>query len=276
MKKLRIIAVCIIVLSVIFICSGCAIDMQDFENAETRQLSEAMLNALIANDFQTAYSLVKNICSESDFAVIFEQMQEIIGNTDAYELKLLSIHTSSTITNKGNSKRVQSVYEMTGGSHIIVNVAVDEQLGIINFFLSPYEKTDYYSTGTIQNMNDATPLQWLFILLNVIPLAVTVLAIIDCLRKNIKKKALWMLLLIFGFFTISITLSASAFKANFNFGWFSAYSALIHYGSGTLAIRFMLPLGAIIYFLSRRNLLQKSIAKPELTEDNIEQHNISI
>lgn len=256
MKKILVKSVCVIILAVLMLCSGCNAVLQEVENTEARQCSEEMLDALIANDFETAYSLVNKICTEEDFKPAFTQMQELLGNTDTYKLKLLSIYTNYTITNGQKSPSVSSVYEMTTqNGRIIVSTIMDDQIGLNSFYLTPYEKTDYYYTGTLNNMKDATGAQWSILLLNAITIGFTVFALVDCIRQKIKKKILWILLLLLCFASLEITISSIRFRLNFNIGWITAYSALIHYGSGTVMLRLMLPIGTIIYFAMRRSLI---------------------
>ena len=270
-------SVCVIMLTVLIVCSGCTAALQELENAEVRQISEKMLDALIANDFQTAYSMVNKICTEEDFKPAFAQMQELIGNADTYELSLLSIYTNGTVTNGQQIRSVSSVYEMmTQNGRIIISIRVDDQVGLNTFYLTAYEQTDYYFTGTLNHMKDATGAQWGFLLLNVIAIGFTVLALVDCSRQKIKKKAQWILVLIIGFFSVGATISSTGFRVNFNIGWLTAYSALIRYGSGTVMLRLMLPIGTIIYFARRRSLLQESMPaivpsekEPETVEEEI-------
>lgn len=271
MRKNLVKSICVIILTVLILCSGCTAVLQDLENAEIRQTAEAMLDSLITNDFQTAYSLVNKICTEEDFKPVFTQMQELLGNADAYELKLLSISTNSTVTNGQKTTSVSSVYEMTTkSSRVIVSIRMDNQIGLNNLYLTPYENTDYYSTGTLNNMKDATGAQWGFLLSNVIALGFTVFALVDCCRHKIKKKALWILLLLLGFVSLGATISSTGFRLNLNVGWITAYSALIRYGSGAVMLRLMLPVGAIIYFAMRRSILKESAPAVVPSENNPE------
>ena len=70
MRK-TLISLCAVILVLCTLCSGCAAAMEKFENEEIRQTTETMLDALIANDFQAAYSLVKELCTEADFQPAF-------------------------------------------------------------------------------------------------------------------------------------------------------------------------------------------------------------
>ena len=162
------------------------------------------------------------------------------------------------------------------GKKTVLNISLQEGVGVVTFMLTPYEDTDYSSTGTLGRMKGASPVQWLFLLLNVVSLAVAAYAIVDCARRKVEKKVLWILVLLFGFFTVGVTISDSMFRTNFNLSWITAYSALIRYGSGTMVARLMLPVGAIAYFFSNRTKSgetpPREIEEPAETEqtDNAE------
>ena len=266
MRK-KLISVCAVILVLCTLCSGCAAIIEEFENAEIRQTTETMLDALIANDLQAAYSLAKNVCAEEDFKPIFAQLRDLLQGADSYTLKMLSVYANTQVANGQKINSCSAVYEMMAGSEkIIIHIEMNDQIGLNSFYLTPYEKTDYYSTGTLNNMTNASAVQRVFFLLNVVAIGFTVFALVDCCRKKIKKKVLWILLLILGFFTIGITVSASVLRLNFNLGWVTAYSAWIRYGSGSVVIRLMLPVGAIVYFCTRRSLLEKPDAEVVLSQ----------
>ena len=265
MKKNNKIAFVALVLAFLVLCSGCAGGLQKMENSQLRSSTEAMLDALIAEDFQSAYGLVSNICSQEDFQSIFAQMRQMLGDTESYALQLLHVYAGTNITNGQKINTASSVYQITTpNSLIIADIRMDDRMGLTAFYLTPYEKTDYYFTGTLGHMKDADGIQWIFLLLNVVIVSFGLFALVDCARKKIKNKVLWILLLVIGFATVGITVTGSGFRTNFNLGWITAYSALIRYGSGAVMLRLMLPVGGIVYFCIRRSLLKapKPVATP--------------
>ena len=269
MKNFRIATVLLIALSLVFLCTGCSSqDLSAYDNPEVRVRAEAMLDAILADDCPSAYSLLlKDACTESEFAGVFESMQEYTGNTEQYALNLLYIQTTTSLTNSAAGKVIYATYDMTSnGPHLVIDIGVNENFEIIRFYVTPYEQTDYYLTGTVGTMSGANTLQWVFLLLNVIPIGFTIFAFVDCCRQKIRRKVLWLLLLVFGFFAIGFTLSSSAMRINFNLGMISVYTALILYGSGTTMIRFMIPAGAIAYFIARKSQLKKDVPQPPLPE----------
>lgn len=268
MKKVRLLAALILVLSFVLLCAGCAPNPEAFESMDSRLQTESMLDALITDDFQSAYLLVSHLCSESEFTEAFGQMRQMVNGAGNYGLKLLYIQENTSIVNSEKTKTIRSTYDMMSESgRMIVDIVINENSEILSFYITPYEKTDYYVTGTLANMHSATALQWIFLVLNIIPLGFTVFALVDCCRQKIKKKALWIIWLILGFVTIGFTVAASSLRLNFNLGWVSGYTSLIRYGSGTTVIRFMLPAGAISYFAARKKLLCNTSEATENTPD---------
>lgn len=265
MKKFKIIWFLALILSLALI-AGCSVNVQDYEDPQVRTYCETILDALIADDFQGAYAPFSGIYAESNFSGAYDQLREYLKGTQDYQLNLLSVHVNSSVTNGEKTKVIRSVYEMTHGDRrTIVNISLQDQAGIATFMLTPYEHTDYSATGTLGRMKGASPIQWLFLLLNAVSLGMAVYAMVDCVRRKMEKKVLWILVLAFGFFTVGTTISDSMFRMNFNLSWITAYSALIRYGSGTMVARLMLPVGAIAYFLSNRTK-SREIEEPAETE----------
>jgi len=259
MKRHTLITVSAVILALALLFCGCSALLESMEDAQSRQITEAILDALIADDFQAAYGQVNQVCTEAEFKPVFTQLKALLGDADSYTLKLLSINANSRLNNGQTFRTVSSNYEMTTrNGRIIVSIQMEDTLGLRSFHLTPYEQTDYYITGTLETLGQSSAVQWVFLLLNVIAIGLTVLALVDCLRHKFKYKALLVLLLIFGFVSIGATIASTNFRLNFIFGWITAYSALIRYGSGAVMLRLMLPIGAVVYFLMRRSLLAKN------------------
>jgi len=252
MKRKSVLTLCVILLVLSFLCTGCSKAVSRFEDEELRQYTATMLDALIANDVQAAYAPVKQHTTLSEFSPIFDQMRDFLGKVDTYELQLLSIYTNVKYNDGQKVSCKDAVYEMrTGGRRIIISVGSEAGRGLVTFRLSPYESTDYYATGTLTSLAEANLAQIALLLSNIVPLGLTVWAFVDCVRRKVTKKLLWFLLLSFGFITVGATLSETRFMFNFNISGFLGYSALIRYGSGTTVFRLLVPVGAIAYLIDR-------------------------
>lgn len=251
-KKHLALFVCVVL--VITFCCGCTSLLQQAENPQIRQHTTTMIDALIANDLDSAYDLVSNLTTKAEFAQVFAKMEAFLSDANTYELTMLSINVSSKLSGGQNTQTTSVVYKMVTDTDqtVIVSILTRGQDHVLqSFYLTPYELTDYYYTGTIDKMQKASIGQWLLLLSNLLSIGIAVFAVVDCARRPIKKKALWIAAIVLGFIALGATIGTNGFRFNFNFGWITAYTCLIRYGTGTVALRLMLPLGAIAYFLSR-------------------------
>lgn len=269
MKKVFV--VCLSLLLVILLCCGCAPLMEALDDPALQETTRTVLDALIADDMEAAYSPVQDICTEEAFAPIFADMRALLGNTETYELNLLYIHTNKSVMNGQTSTVTSANYEMvTGQGKFVVSVQTSgDPTALQSFYLTPYEKTDYYFTGTLKTMENAGAVQWGLLLSNLLAYGFAIFALVDCCRRKIKKKALWIVLVILGFMTLGATVGSTGIRMNMNFLSVTTYSALIRYGSGMMAIRLMVPVGAAVYFLTRRSLLASSEPKPESAPEEV-------
>lgn len=268
MKMLKISAAIIIAIAVLLSCSGCSTVKQIMDDEEIRAYTESMIDALIADDFDAAYAVVDDICTKEEFSEPFTGMQEMLNEAEDYTLELTSIYKNSSFTNGETVSSTTASYEVVAGEQtFIVNVQTNSAYeNLCAFNIAPFENTNYYYTGTINSMKDATAVQWIMLALNMPIIGIAIFALIDCCRRKIKNKALWIIFIILGFAAIGATLSASSIKFNINIGWITSYSALIRYGGGMTVFRLMLPVGAIVYLSMRNKLIKKNEAAAEVVQ----------
>jgi hypothetical protein len=94
-------------------------------------------------------------------------------------------------------------------------------------------------------------LQWVVLLLGILEIAFVIWMLIDCCCRKIRLKAMWIVIILLGALAFSIKLGPAGMNFNFNLGGILSYTALILYGSGTTALRIMLPIGALVYLFCR-------------------------
>ena len=276
MRKMKKILAVTALLVFVLLLSGCTKLIGAFENEKLRGYTDAMLNAILMNDGDSAYTLVEDMCAKSEFEPIFSDMQELLSGTQSYELKLVSINQRSSYENGESLKTVDSVYVMTtnDSKRYVISVQLSSNVKKLStFYITPYEKTNLYYTGVITKMKDASILQWGFLLSNLLVIALMVVALIDCCRHKIKLKPLWIAIIVLGMFSIGATISASSFNLNFNLFWLAGYSAFVRYGGGQVLLRFVIPWGAPLYLILRHWLIKKP--EPEVvveaTDEQLEQ-----
>lgn len=272
MKNIKKFTAFIIVSVMLFIFSSCSALVETFENKELRTYTDQMLNSILTYDSKTAYSLVSDVCDEGSFETVFNDMNSLLKDVETYELKPISINQNSSYDNGENITTVDSVYEMkTEKAKYVVSAQISSQnKKLSSFFITPYEKTSLYYTGVIENMKGASPAQWAMLLSNLLILTFIIVALIDCCRRKIKLKALWIILIIIGVLALGLTISSTGVKFNFNLIWATSYNAIVRYGSGEVTLRVLIPWGALLYFILRRNLIKKPEIEQQTKPETIQ------
>ncbi len=268
MYKNRFFAILGILAVILVSLSGCSAVLESVENEQVREYTEQMLNAIIEKDFDTAYSFVEDAYSKDYFAKEYFEMASLLYDVESYELKLIGFKNHVNVTNGKKLNTLNSTYQMTeNDDKYIVYVATNSDCKKLSFFdVNAYESTNLYHTGTINKMSDASTLQWVMLLSNIITIGLTIYAMVDCSKQKIRKKALWLILIILGMVTVALSLSSESLRLNFSLGLFINYSAFIRYGDGSMILRAMIPAGAIVYFIVRSHLIQKASTPPQNTQ----------
>ncbi len=266
MKQLKKVMGLLIAAMMIVTLSGCAALMNALEDKDIRFYTETMLDALIAEDVDAAYTAVSSISDRDSFEAAFGEMKRLIGDVESYELQLLSIKWNTRLENGGKVKTADAVYRMTtdAATYVITVQTMSLYEKLSAFYIIPYEQTNYYYTGTIDTMQNASPLQWIVLLSNLLVIGLVVWATVDCFRHPVKLKALWVVIILLGFITLGVTMGSSEFRFNFDLGWLFKYSAYILYGGGLVDVHFMLPIGSLVYFVLRKPLMKKPLPAPEI------------
>lgn len=263
----RVSLVCLAVL-MLLVCVGCSVLADELENDRLRANVEDMLDAIIADDYSSAYALVEETVANEDFVNAYQGLRNILKGVESYEISILYVYQNYSTGTSGSIQTFTATYEIATevGRFVVDSEMVSTQDGLSRFVVAPYEDTDYYSVGTVGNMKNAAILQWVFLLSNIVIIGAAVWAFVDCCRQKIKKKALWLLLIFIGFAAVAVTLRDSGVSLNLTFGWLTSYTAYVTYGGGTIMLRIMSPAGAIIYFVSRNSIICRENSEPEQTE----------
>lgn len=268
MKKMKSLLVLSVIFAVLVSLASCTELHESLDNEDIRADTEAMIDSILENDLDSAYTLISDVCSKQEFASIFSQIREIIGNESEYKLSPIRIYYNTSVNDGQKVESVSATYKMEcGEKDYIIDVKSDSlHKELAMFYLTPYENSAYYQTGAVNSMREANIVQWILLLSNLISIAVCIWALIDCSRRSIKKKWLIITMIILGFMSIGASIASGSIRFNWSFLSFGKYTALILYGNGALDLRLMLPAGAILYFIIRKRLTKPSEKIPENTE----------
>ena len=268
MKLIGKISLIVLVVILITGCTGCSKLIGMFEDETLRMNTEKMLDAIIADDMEQAYALIDDYYSSQDAAPGLEEIRTVLAGVEDYELSLLAANINTNLSDGVSTTSATAEYSIkTNSDTFIIYVRkFSTSDDLEGFRVIPIESTNYYSVGSFKNMKGAAAVQWILLFSNLVIAALTVSAVVDCCRNKIRLKALWIIIIIIGFFSVGASYSPTSFSLNLNLNWIFAYTSLIAYGGGLNVIRFLLPIGPVVYFAARKALL-RSANRPETAED---------
>ena len=223
------------------------------EDAQLRADAEQLLDALIADDYASAWDAICQEMDAAEFKKVYEEIQPLLSGVTQYEL------TPSNI-NKGTNNGVAYVsvrYMMTAGERrVFVDVSWTEGYqGLTAFRLTDY--VPVVTTGTLGNMQGANAAQWTFLVIGILELIFAIWVFVDCCRHKIRRKWLWLLLIALGYVILSVIATPEQFRINFNVGAFLSYTRLLCYSTGGATCQVVIPVGAIVYLSMRKSLFAK-------------------
>ena len=179
---------CLLLVLLLLLATGCgaqdewdaALKMADklegvVEDAQLRADAEQLLDALIADDYASAWDAICQEMDAAEFKKVYEEIQPLLSGVTQYEL------TPSNI-NKGTNNGVAYVsvrYMMTAGERrVFVDVSRTEGYeGLTAFRLTDY--VPVVTTGTLGNMQGANVLQWIFLVVGLLELVFVLGAFVD-------------------------------------------------------------------------------------------------
>lgn len=244
MRKVRMIVLLLCVTLALCAC------MMPEENQTMKSQTQALMDAIIADDQASVRSMISSTVSNAEFETFYKQARQVFGGVGAYTLKQLNWNT-----NVNNGVTVQQAqFVMTAGeeTYLLQIVISSEMEGIAGFRFDVYEET--VTTGTWLTMADADGAQWVFLLIGLAEIGLVIWAVVDCARSKIKNKALWIVLILLGAVVCSFTAVKGNVSFNFNLGVFLTHTALIRYSTGGFMLRMYLPIGMVVYWILRSRL----------------------
>ena len=250
-SKLRILAslaAVIIVICTISVFASCG-DTE--KNDQVKSLTEQFVNAVVADDADAAFSLMTPGVDKTEFDTFFVNVRGYFEGAKDYELTQTGWNTR--ISNGVSSYMVTFTVNTDNGAEIEVETTVVEGYeNIYNIHFTPIKRAD-------SALPTLFPFQMGALVLSLAATAFCIWMIVDCAKRKIKKKALWIILILVG---VSVGLSVGQ---GIHFNWLVGLAiggSSVTSGGGLVSFKVMIPVGAIIYFI-----LRKKMTSPESVSD---------
>lgn len=249
----------ILLMALVLLLSLAACNPSDMleENAEVREMTEDMLDAIIAGDKNAAYALFPSL-TQTEFDSFFPAARQYFDGVESYTLTM----TGVKVNVKNGVTQYTVVYHMETNiqPYEITASTASNVEGFYGFHVVSEEDSTVRYTGTFTTMKGANIAQWVLLIVGLATYAFLIAVLVDCCRQKIKRKWLFILMIIFGSVAFLFTVQNSGVNFNFNFLNLLSYTALMIYQNppDAVQLRIFVPVGAIVYLCLRKKLIAKA------------------
>lgn len=250
------------VLCILLLCLALTLSLTACVEEETRDRiranAETVLDMLIAGDADAAYAVLTAAGSRTEFDKFADFCMPLLAGVESYELKQVgwNVRTDDGVTNTSLTFRMICA---DGTEYLVEATETAGTAGLTGFFFDTPEAA----------VADRTPaaLKIAFLVFSLAVLAFVIWMIVDCARRKIRKKALWIILILCGVM-LTVRAGSSGFNVNFQIGLMAATSSIQWIAEPRNAlVSFAVPVGAIIYFALRRRLTPPAVAPQTLADE---------
>lgn len=210
-------------------------------------LARQFVDGILADDAEMSLAAMADGVTMESLQQVFPQMREMLPAADDYTLT--PTYWNSSTNNGVTQTSVQFRMEIGGQLFQLQTVQVSSMEGLYNIHIAPVTEE-----AAAESAGQSSPVwELLSILLTIASCAVTLWALIHCVRHKMKRKWLWLLLVILGSVMLTFTLSSGHLNLRFNIGLYLVASQITATSSG-FVLKLVVPVGPIIYLCRRKAL----------------------
>lgn len=270
-KKLMLI---ISILLVAMFLAGCNVlprAMNLIEEDDVREDLDDILKAIEEKNIDYIYNEYFSFLEKQELE---RGMNEIIDiykgervGTQYYRFDIRSFSSLGNDHRKTTNKTVIYLIKTTETTYSIEMTYIKEGSGeyeLKGFYVSPY--LDYVVNAGFSNYTNKN---WVMFALNVVSYGLMILALILCIKTKIKKKALWIILILLQV-GVTITLFPQQFRVHYSFIQFLGFSKYLLYAHGGTITSVFVHIFAIVFLFVRKSLNKKYIYKEQLKKEREE------
>jgi hypothetical protein len=212
------------------------------------------MDHVIADDYDSAYGMVKATVTDSDFRDYWETIRSVAEGAETYT----KLPVNWNATRSGGVTTITTAYQVNLDNGRIVLLRVVTQDGIEG--IAGIHFSDI--TEFIHTTDTYVPvLQAIVLVFSLLCMAFTIWMFVDCLRRKMKYKVVWAILTVFGI-ALNLTVGET-FSFSFHIGLFVQMST-VQVDPGLVAVvsKLVIPVGAILYLCLRKKFTVEP-SKPE-------------
>ena len=218
------------------------------------KLSDQFMDHVIADDYDSAYGMVKATVTDPDFRDYWETIRSVAEGAETYT----KLPVQRNATRSGGVTTITTAYQVNLDNGRIVLLRVVTQDGIEG--IAGIHFSDI--TEFIHTTDTYVPvLQTIVLVFSLLCMAFTIWMFVDCLRRKMKYKVVWATLTVFGI-ALNLTVGET-FSFSINIGLFVQMSTVqVDPGLVAVVTKLVIPVGAILYLCLRKKFTVDP-SKPE-------------
>ena len=252
-KVFRVFSIVLVLITVLIMVISCSSGNEQNSDMEAKleQACRDRIHALMTGDIDYIYNGTnKELYSQ------YQELSQSLQGVESYELRLLEASQDEYFN---GLYRYSRIYEATfdGKRTFVIEMIVTE--GDDNYVGATGSTIFNMSETTkINTVIESLPLKVFIIGMTLISWLFCAIMLIDCLRRKLMHKWIWIIVILFGF-SVSISLGTG-----FDISYFIAVmimpsTAIYNAQTAMTTIKLVLPMGALVYFLSRKQMTISNI-----------------
>ena len=247
-RTLPLLMIALVLLATLISC------MPEVDYGDSIELSDQFMDHVIADDYDSAYSLVKATVTDTDFRDYWNTIRLVAEGAETYT----KLPVQRNATRSGGVTTITTAYQvdLDNGRIVLLRVVTQDGIeGIAGIHFSDI-------TEFIHTTDTYVPvLQAIVLVFSLLCMAFTIWMFVDCLRRKMKYKVIWAILTVFGI-ALNLTVGET-FSFSFNIGLFVQMST-VQADPGLVAVvtKLVIPVGAILYLCLRKKFTVDP-SKPE-------------
>lgn len=216
------------------------------------QLTRQFIDGLFADDLPLSHAAMVQEVTLPMMQEAFAPMRGLLPE-EADSYALTPTHWSMKTDNGRTSHTFQFLLTAAERQYIVEAQLLQGHPGLYNIHLQEIDPDAAPQPAASQGSS----VLWdvLSLLLTVATFALLIWALVDCLKRNLRRRWLWLLLILFGSVLLSIVAANTRLNFGFRLGLFLSMSR-IALSAGSFGAKVIVPVGAIVYLSLRHRITQ--------------------
>ncbi len=213
-------------------------------------LARQFIDGLLSNNPQESHSVFIPGVEMEQVIAVFPPMQAMLPDADTYTLT--PTHWSTNTSEGATMHAFQFQLTMGTETFIVETLQMSGVEGLYNLNITPYTPDKAVTSSA---SGEISAVEAAFQLISIAAVILVIWALVDCFRHKFKRRWMWGLLIFLGNVLFSFALLDGRMSFNFRIGihFTSNYLSMAENG---FAMQWMLPVGALVYMLRRKHLIQ--------------------